>query len=217
MKNTHIQRQVQTQHIRSGQQLLEPHPLRAPRRLRLQPPPVVINRPHPKRLALPHHIPPDPPHAQNPQRLPLSPRVSAPQTPIPKKESKKKQKTNLRIPPQPPQTRPPPPLPQPRHPRPKPPQRPQHEEDSRVRRRVVDGSRHVAHSERRLARAASRDVDLVVAGAVVRAEHQRRGQGGDEFGVPGARDGGAGEGPVGGGDAVEAAGAAFGEEGGAGC
>lgn len=110
-----------------------------------------------------------------------------------------------------------PPLPQPRHPRPKPPQRPQHEEDSRVRRRVVDGSRHVAHSERRLARAASRDVDLVVAGAVVRAEHQRRGQGGDEFGVPGARDGGAGEGPVGGGDAVEAAGAAFGEEGGAGC
>lgn len=41
------------------------------------------------------------------------------------------------------------------------------------------------------------DVDLVVAGAVVGAEEEGFGQGGDELGVPGAGDGDAGEGHVG--------------------
>lgn len=68
---THIQRQVHTQHIHPAQQLLPAHPPR-PALLRLrQPVPVVVHDLHAQRLRLARQVLPDAAHAQDAEQLAL--------------------------------------------------------------------------------------------------------------------------------------------------
>lgn len=70
---THIQRQIQTQHITLLEQRLKRNILsRAlPLHILTQPCPIVILHRHPKHPRPPRHRPPNPPHPQDPQHLSL--------------------------------------------------------------------------------------------------------------------------------------------------
>lgn len=110
---------------------------------------------------------------------------------------------------------PPNPLPQRHHTRIEIPQRSQEQENRRISRRVVSEFRYIRDADGRVAGCAGVNIHLVVAGAIVAAESERSGQGGDELGVPEAGEGDAGKSHEGCDHAVESAGGAFLEEGGA--
>lgn len=70
---THIQRQIQTQHITLPEQSLKINILSRALFLELltQPRPIMILHLHPEHPRPPRHRPPDPPHPQDPQHLAL--------------------------------------------------------------------------------------------------------------------------------------------------
>ena len=154
---TDVQRQVQTQHVRSREQLLEPDVLRPGPRRRVQRLAVVVDDLHAERACLLRHVPPDAPHAQDAEHLALgivAQRRGGRASPLAGAQSRHRPVEAS--------------------------QRAQHEEDGRVGGGGVDGGRDIGDAQRGRAGGAGVDVDLVVAGAVVGAEGQRLRQGVDQ-------------------------------------
>lgn len=68
---THVQRQIQAQHVTLPVQRLQIHILGAVLQLRAQPVPVVVADAHPEGAGLGGHVAPDAAHAQDAQDLAL--------------------------------------------------------------------------------------------------------------------------------------------------
>lgn len=69
--DTHVQRQIQTDHVAPRQQLIKRDILRPILQLTVQLPPIMIDNLHPKHLRLPLQIPSDPAHPQDPEYFAL--------------------------------------------------------------------------------------------------------------------------------------------------
>lgn len=192
---THIQRQIQTQHITLPQQLLKIPILGLALGLQFgtQPRPVVILNFHAKSQRLLGHIPPDAPHPQHAQHLAL--RI------VPQR----RQCAGLA---------PPPALAQAVRAHGQVPQRAQQQEHADVGGGIVDGRGHVAYLD--ASRGACWEVNLIIASTIVTDELQGRRQDGDQLGVYAACGVIRLEGAVGDCAAVEGTGPGFCEEGGAG-